>query len=124
VTRKPAPQAAAQARALALLGRWNRIARGHLALAGGCSCGTGAVSLSVADLESQLIEFLFQRFGREAAGRAWLEGAGILPDGSGRIDAVLARLARPGAPPAMAADLLEQLEISIDSFAQLHRGAP
>src|SRR5579864_6022800 len=84
-------------RALALLGRWNRLARGHLALGGGCSCGFGgAITVTAGDLESQLVEFLWRRFGVDEAGRTWLAAQGLAADGSGRIETVLAGLARHG----------------------------
>jgi hypothetical protein len=117
-------------RALALLGRWTRIVRGHLAFGAGCSCGFGgAISVTAADLESQLVEFLWRRFGVDEAGRRWLASAGLSADGSGRIEAVLAALARQGdrrrkpevgLDPPRARALIDQLEESIDSFEQLH----
>jgi hypothetical protein len=48
------------ARALALLGRWNRAANWHLMFAGPCACCVGDAQL--AHLENQAIAILLERF--------------------------------------------------------------
>ena len=90
--------------ALRLLGAWNRIARGHVALAAGCSCGVGVASLQVQDFEEQILEFLH---GRHAA------RAQSIPE-------LLTAIARSGGEEARA--ILADLERTIDSFEQQHSG--
>jgi hypothetical protein len=50
------PQRDARVHAATLLGRWRRLAQGHLPLGTGCSCGALAVNIRVADLERDLLE--------------------------------------------------------------------
>ena len=49
--------------AMQLLGHWNRIARGHVALSAGCSCGVGISDLTVQDFEQDILDFLRGRHG-------------------------------------------------------------
>jgi len=49
--RKPNPRV----KALQLLGRWTRLAQGHLPLGAGCSCGAPAVSVRLTDLERDVL---------------------------------------------------------------------
>lgn len=93
--------------ALRLLGRWTRIAQGHVALATGCSCGVGVSSLRVRDFEAQILEYLLGKHGARAQ-------AGSVAD-----------LLRASATPANGQGretlaLLADLERTIDSFEQQH----
>jgi hypothetical protein len=90
--------------ALRLLGAWNRIARGHVALAAGCSCGVGVASLQVQDFEEEILQFLR---GRHAA------RAQSIPE-------LLAGVARSGGEEAR--PLLADLARTIDSFEEQHSG--
>lgn len=104
--RQPAAQSASVL-ALRLLGRWTRIAQGHVALATGCSCGVGVSTLRVRDFEAQILEYLLGKHGdrAQAASVADLLRALAAPgDGQGRE-----KLA-----------LLADLERTIDSFEQQH----
>ena len=49
--------------AIQLLGQWNRIAGGHVALAAGCSCGVAVPNVRVQDFEEQILEYLHGRHG-------------------------------------------------------------
>ena len=49
--------------AIQLLGHWNRIAGGHVALAAGCSCGVAMPNVRVQDFEEQILEYLHGRHG-------------------------------------------------------------
>jgi len=89
-----------------LLGRWQKLAAGHMLLAGGCSCGVAATSVAVGDYERDILDFLRGRHARAAA------ADGIAP--------LLGLLAREGAKADLA--LLADLETSLGSFESLHRG--
>ena len=92
--------------ALRLLGAWNRIAQGHVALTTGCSCGVGVSNLRVLDFEQDILDFLRGRHGAHCRG--------------GSIAEVLGGIAR--ANDASAGALLADLERSIASFEQQHSG--
>lgn len=100
----PRPPAQLGAKALQLLGRWMKISRGHLPLGAGCSCGVPAVSIRVADLERDVLDYLV---GRHAAAR----------DASSIGDLLKAIAARP----TQAGALLADLERSFASFEEVHR---
>lgn len=92
--------------ALRLLGAWNRLAQGHVALAAGCSCGVGVSNLRVQDFEEDILEFLRGRHG------PLLRGASIAE--------TLTLIAREN--DAQAAALLGDLERSLASFEAQHSG--
>lgn len=99
------PPAAVQA--LSLLGKWTRLAQGHVALAAGCSCGVGVTSLRVQDFERDILDFLQGKHGELAQAPS--------------VADLLRELARPGGGKA-AALVLADLERTIDSFEQQHSG--
>jgi hypothetical protein len=105
---KPKKKAAASpspvVSALRLLGMWNRISQGHVALSAGCSCGVGTSNVRVQDFEEQILEYLQGKHGSVA----------------GSIAELLTGIAK--APSAGATALLCDLERTIDSFEQQHRG--
>ena len=90
--------------ALQLLGHWNRIAGGHIALASGCSCGVAVPNLRVQDFEEQILDYLHGRHGA-----SWKS-----------IGELLGRVARndEAAGPA----ILEDLQRTFESFEQQHSG--
>lgn len=90
--------------ALRLLGAWNRLAQGHVAMSTGCTCGVGASNLRVQDFEEQILEFLRDKHGANA---------GSIPD-------LLTAIVKAGGEGARA--LLSDLERTIDSFEQQHSG--
>lgn len=90
--------------ALRLLGAWNRIAQGHVALSAGCSCGVASSNIRVQDFEEQILEYLQGRHGN-------------VP---GSIAELLTGIVKSGGPGSMA--LLSDLERTIDSFEQQHSG--
>jgi len=105
VKKTASPSASVQA--LRLLGKWTRIAQGHVALAAGCSCGVGVSNLRVLDFEEQILEYLQGRHGASAQAAS--------------VDELLRALARPGTA-GKAAAVLADLERTIDSFEQQHSG--
>src|SRR3954470_18223335 len=90
--------------ALRLLGAWNRIARGHVALSAGCSCGVATSNVRVQDFEEQILEYLQGKHGS-------------VP---GSIAELLTGIAKSGGGNSMA--ILADLERTIDSFEQQHSG--
>jgi hypothetical protein len=90
--------------AIQLLGQWNRIAGGHIALASGCSCGVAVPNIRVQDFEEQILDYLHGRHGGK-----W-KSIGDLLGG-------IARNAE-AAGPAILADLQRTFE----SFEQQHSG--
>ena len=99
-----APSAAFEA--TRLLGRWTRLAQGHVVFGSGCSCGVGFANLRLQDFEHQILEFLHGRHGDS--------GHATIPD-------LLRSIATQDAG-GNAAALLADLARSLDSFDDLHRG--
>lgn len=93
-------------RAMQLLGNWNRIAHGHVALTAGCSCGVGVSNLRVQDFEQDILDFLRSK---HAAAQAAGSIADLLSD--------IVRSGRRGAEP-----LLTDLARSLESFEAQHSG--
>src|SRR5215212_4586451 len=54
--------------AIRLLGKWTRIAGGHVSLSAGCSCGLGFNAVRVQDFEQDIMEFLRGRHDELMAG--------------------------------------------------------
>ena len=90
-----------------LLGKWTKLAQGHVMFGAGCSCGVGFANLRLADFEPQILDYLKTKHG--VAGFAGVADLlrSIAMKGEGRGD-----------PLALLADL----ERSLDSFDELHRG--
>jgi hypothetical protein len=93
--KRPAPPAA---RAVALLGRWTRLSQGHLPFGSGCSCGAPAVSIRLADLERDVLDYLAGRHASACGAPSIAELLRGKPDAS----------------------LLDDLERSLASFEELH----
>jgi hypothetical protein len=98
--RKPDPRV----KAIELLGRWTRLAQGHLPLGGGCSCGAPAVSVRMADLERDVLDYLAARH----------PGAGGKESIAGLLRAIAAFAA------ADSSAVLADLERSLESFESAH----
>ena len=98
--RKPDPRV----KAIELLGRWTRLAQGHMPLGGGCSCGAPAVSIRLSDLERDVLDYL-------AARHASAQGAKTIAD-------VLRAIATSDDTAGSA--LLADLERSLESFESAH----
>ena len=89
-----------------LLGKWTRLAQGHALFGGGCSCGLGFASLSLRDFEPQILDYLKSKHG--------VGGFAGVPD-------LLRSIVKEGEREGRLA-LLADLERSLDSFDELHRG--
>ena len=90
--------------AIQLLGHWNRIAGGHVALAAGCSCGVAMPNVRVQDFEEQILEYLHGRHGG-----SWKSISDLL---SG-----IARNTEEAGPA-----ILQDLQRTFESFEQQHSG--
>ncbi len=107
-------------RAVQLLGRWTRLAQGHISLGTGCSCGVGPGSIPVVDFEQDIIAYLSGKHARSAdlaALFAKSRSGGEMPVGL----ADLLRAVAGGQGGAGSAALLDDLEQSIESFELAHR---
>lgn len=102
----PAASADPSVLALQLLGSWNRLANGHVALSAGCSCGVADSPLRVQDFEQDILDFLRGR--HPVALRA------------DSIQALLTNLARNADDRAQL--VLADLARSIESFEVQHSG--
>jgi hypothetical protein len=92
--------------AMRLLGKWQRLSAGHVVFGAGCSCGSAGTSVRVQDFEQDILGFLDSRHRRAAAS----------------ITELLTSIGRQrGGKDELA--LLADLERSLDSFEQVHRGA-
>jgi hypothetical protein len=90
-----------------LLGKWTRLAQGHAVFGAGCSCGAGFGNLQLKDFEPQILEFLGTRHG--------VGGFAGVPD---MLRSIVTRKERESGE----LELLADLERSLDSFDELHRG--
>jgi hypothetical protein len=101
-----AKKLSAAVEATRLLGRWTRLAQGHVMFGAGCSCGLGFANLRLADFEPQILDYLKTKHG--------VSGFAGVPD----LLRSIATRSEEGAQPLT---LLADLERSIDSFDELHR---
>ena len=96
--RKPDPRV----KAVELLGRWTRLAQGHVPLGAGCSCGAPALTVRMADLERDVLDYVGIRY---PAARSTSSIAALLRDMAAAPDE----------------NLLADLERSLESFENMHR---
>jgi hypothetical protein len=95
--RKPDPRV----KAIELLGRWTRLAQGHMPLGAGCSCGAPALTVRMTDLERDILYYIGIRYptARTSSIAELLRGMATAPD----------------------EHLLGDLERSLESFEDMHR---
>jgi len=91
-----------------LLGKWTKLAQGHVMFSSGCSCGVD-VGVRLQDFEQQILEFLHGRHGDSGHATITELLRAMATQDSGKDGSV--RLAR-----------LADLARSLDSFEELHRG--
>ena len=128
--RKSAKEAppAPQIKAMTLLGRWGRMAQGHIAFGGGCNCCGEFGNLQVADMEQHILDYLDTKYRAakvEGVTTLLAQHAGYRSGASGSIPDLLKAIAGQGALPVGAeqqASLLADLERSIDSLDEMLRG--
>ena len=109
-----------------LLGKWAKLAQGHVVFAAGCSCGAGPGNVRLQDFEQQILDYLDAKYraSADAAVTDLLRGsAGYRAGESGSVVELLRSIA---AQPASGAStgwlpLLADLRRSLESFEELHR---
>ena len=90
-----------------LLGKWTKLAQGHVVFGAGCSCGVGFANLSLRDFEPQILEYLKAKHD--------IGGFAAVPD-------LLRSIAKEGKEGKEPLALLADLSRSLESFDELHRG--
>lgn len=107
--------------AIALAGRWQRAARGHLAFAAGCACSFGS-SIDLRELDDFILDYLRTKFAGTFAVVACIDtSAGASTAAS--LQSLLRAIAsgRDGLEPAQAAALLREVGVSIASVEEQHQ---
>jgi len=99
-----AKKLSAAVEATRLLGKWMKLAQGHVMFGAGCSCGLG-VGLGLADFEPQILDYLKTKHG--------VSGFAGVPDW-------LRSIVKEGGNKEQLA-LLDDLSRSLDSFDEMHR---
>lgn len=139
----PPGAVSAQVLALQLLGRWTRIAQGHIPIGAACSCGSGGsgapMSLSAASLEPDLMAWLSARFESRSTLRSLFalaagdRSGAALPASAGTQGAptvtcglaeLLTRVARSRRSGDDIGALLARIDASLESFERAHAGTP
>jgi hypothetical protein len=126
--RKQAPSAA-PIQAMQLLGRWTRLAQGHIAFGGGCNCCGDFGNLQVKDMEQHILDYLDTKYRAaevEGVGKLLADRAGYKSGESGSIAELLRAVAGQAdmpLSPEQQLSLLADLERSIDSLDETMRGS-
>jgi hypothetical protein len=123
---RAAPPPDAPLKAMSLLGRWGRVAQGHVAFGGGCSCGGGMGPIHMSEMEMHVLDYLAAKYLSNAAVQSLLvDVAGYKPNEAGNLGEVLKAMATRSAGAVTTEDqlsLLADLERSIDSLDEITRG--
>jgi hypothetical protein len=101
-----AKKQSAAVEATRLLGKWTKLAQGHVMFGAGCSCGLG-FGVQLQDFEPHILDYL--------AKRHEIEGIASVPE-------LLRSIAKEGEGKKERLALLADLSRSLDSFDELHRG--
>ena len=112
----------ADPRAARLAQLWSRLSAQHVSLAAGCGCGVGGVSVSLADFERDIADYLWaesQRLG-ESAVEAFVLACGAIEAQEHPVRDLLARLEAGEAAAEVGDWLLTRLARTLESFAKLH----
>jgi len=90
-----------------LLGKWTKLAQGHVIFGAGCSCGLGFANVRLTDFEPQILDYLESKHG--VGGFASVSDLlrSIVKESEGKKDRIA---------------LLADLSRSLESFDELHRG--
>jgi hypothetical protein len=103
------------------MAEWRRTAAAHLALGGGvsCACGSAFDGIAAADLERDLVEYVYDKHHRTPDARVIFERAGCGPDAGGDLASLLRVIAEiDSASEAAAASVLQDLERAVYGLAQ------
>ena len=102
-----AARISAAVEATRLLGKWTRLAQGHVVFGAGCSCGVGFGNLRLQDFEPQILDYLKTK-----------HGVGGFATIAELLRSIAVRKQERGEELALLADL----ERSLESFEELHGG--
>ena len=133
-TRAPGTRAAAgkaegspAIEAMQLLGRWTRVAQGHIAFGSGCACG-GAdfCNLQAKDMEQHVLDYVDGKYRKreDFAICELLERSGYRKGEAGSIAEFLRLLAtgERGIPDALQREVIADFARSVESLDQAMRG--
>ncbi len=113
-------------KAMSLLGRWGRVAQGHVAFGGGCSCGGGMGPVHMSEMEIYVMDYLAAKYSGNAAIQSLLaERAGYKSNETGSIGEVLKAIATRSVEAVSNEDqlaMLADLERSIESLDEITQG--
>jgi hypothetical protein len=109
--------------AMQLLGRWSRVAQGHIGFGGGCACsGAEFCNLQAKDMEQHILDYIDSKYRAAGASRVCAllaERAGYKQSESGSIAELLRAIATeadPSIPEAQQVEVLADLGRSIESL--------
>lgn len=121
--RKARTDAAIPLRAMQLLGKWTRVAQGHLPMGMGCACAGGMEGVPASDLEVNILDYLNQKYGATSVvAKLMQDHAGYQENMAGRLADLLKAIAVQPMVADMAQGLLDDLATTIDSFEAMHAG--
>lgn len=121
--RKTQTDAAIPLRAMQLLGKWTRVAQGHLPMGMGCACAGGMEGVPASDLEVNILDYLHQKYGPTSmVAKLMQEHAGYQESTAGRLADLLKAIAIQPLRAELAQGLLNDLATTIDSFEAMHAG--
>ncbi|MEB0140116.1 MULTISPECIES: hypothetical protein [unclassified Undibacterium] len=110
-----------------LLDIWQRLSSQHVALATGCACGIGGVTLRLQDFEQDIADYLLAQAQRAQRSdvSTFLRRHGVDADGAAwHLGILLAALMDTGVTmcldPDVAEFILSRLGKTLRSFAKLH----
>jgi hypothetical protein len=110
-------------RAMQLLGKWTRVAQGHLPMGLGCACAGGMEGVPASDLEVNILDYLHQKYGRGSVVATLMhQHAGYQESTAGRLSDLLKSIAMQPLKTELAQGLLDDLATTIDSFEAMHAG--
>lgn len=105
-----------------LLDLWCSLALRHVALGSACACGSGGVSLRLEDFELDIVDYLQDGGERCDDGQVaqWFRAHQDLTARQQPLRALLDEVLRERMPAPVARWMLQRLERTLRSFAQLH----
>lgn len=109
--------------AMQLLGKWTRVAQGHISMGMGCACAGGMEGVPASDLEINILDYLYQKYGPSSpVAKLMREHAGYQEFTSGRLTDLLKAVATKPLIQELARQLMSDLAKTIESFEAMHAG--
>ena len=105
-----------------LLDLWGSLALRHVALGSACACGSGGVSLRLEDFELDIVDYLQDGGERcdDAPVAQWFRARQGQAPGEQPLRGLLDDILQDRIPAPVAHWILQRLERTLRSFAQLH----